>query len=234
MIDPTASTGETASIWPRYRGWPVFIAYALGVAALWAGLDAVLGLSSGATQAPTDSGWLTGLFQRLPDSQFKIFLAILAAAALLYAMGQLLTVRRERSWLIGPCFVGPNDWAQTLLFARPRDLYIEVPEKGQHATRLRHHVQFGLEDALAPLSALLWAFPMLGFLGTIAGLSDAVARLPAALESDDVGSVLDGLHLAFDTTMIGLLATLLLFPITIWIDQARGPLIKARQDLDTP
>lgn len=58
-----------------------------------------------------------------------------------------------------------------------------------------------------------WAqtmFTSLGFLGTIIGVSLAVAGLRAAMTRNDPGELIVGLSTAFDTTFLGLVGALLL------------------------
>jgi len=69
----------------------------------------------------------------------------------------------------------------------------------------------------------IWAIPILGFLGTVIGVSDAVAGFTGTLESSsDIGglktglkSITSGLGTAFDTTFVALsMAMLLTFPVS--------------------
>ncbi|HMP76742.1 MAG TPA: MotA/TolQ/ExbB proton channel family protein [Kiritimatiellia bacterium] len=70
--------------------------------------------------------------------------------------------------------------------------------------------------------ALMWAIPILGFIGTVNGLGAAVAGFGVMGESADVGAIKEaigqvtvGLGIAFDTTLLALiLTTLLMFPLT--------------------
>ena len=56
----------------------------------------------------------------------------------------------------------------------------------------------------------LTAYPMLGFLGTVVGLSGAIESLPNAIGNPDaLRPVLTELHVAFDTTLIGLVGALI-------------------------
>ena len=67
------------------------------------------------------------------------------------------------------------------------------------------------------LKVFIWAMPILGFIGTVMGVSDAVAGLSATLENaSDVSAVTDsmkgvfgGLGTAFDTTLIALVMSLI-------------------------
>jgi biopolymer transport protein ExbB/TolQ len=57
----------------------------------------------------------------------------------------------------------------------------------------------------APLLLGISAFPILGFLGTVVGLSGAIENLPDAIDDKTkLGAVMDDLHVAFDTTLLGL------------------------------
>src|SRR6185436_3171733 len=70
------------------------------------------------------------------------------------------------------------------------------------------------------LKAFLWAIPLLGFIGTVIGLSHAIGGMDFRnLEEvskivDSISSVTSGLGTAFDATLLGLvLAVLLNFPM---------------------
>ncbi len=70
------------------------------------------------------------------------------------------------------------------------------------------------------LKVFLWAIPILGFIGTVMGLSVAVGSLamgdnadPEALKSS-INSLTGGLGVAFDTTLLGLILSMLMsFPM---------------------
>lgn len=73
----------------------------------------------------------------------------------------------------------------------------------------------------ALLKVFLWAIPILGFIGTVLGLSTAMAGFGAADMSDmdalrdSVSGITSGLSTAFNTTLLGLiLAIILIFPIS--------------------
>lgn len=71
------------------------------------------------------------------------------------------------------------------------------------------------------LKVFLWAIPILGFIGTVLGLSVAVGSLamgdtssPEALKSS-INSLTGGLGVAFDTTLLGLILSMLMsFPLS--------------------
>lgn len=72
----------------------------------------------------------------------------------------------------------------------------------------------------ALVKVFLWAIPILGFIGTVMGLSVAVGSLamgdntdPEALKAS-INSLTEGLGVAFDTTLLGLILSILMsFPL---------------------
>ncbi|MFM7182071.1 MAG: MotA/TolQ/ExbB proton channel family protein [Verrucomicrobiales bacterium] len=71
------------------------------------------------------------------------------------------------------------------------------------------------------LKVFLWAIPILGFIGTVQGLSTAVSSLsagstdPEALKAS-INNLTGGLGVAFDTTLLGLILSMILsFPMAI-------------------
>ncbi|WP_273523271.1 MotA/TolQ/ExbB proton channel family protein [Rhodosalinus sediminis] len=65
---------------------------------------------------------------------------------------------------------------------------------------------------LAPLTYAVFALPLMGFLGTVVGISGAIGELGAVVASDDrsaaLARVLADLKFAFDTTLVGLAGVL--------------------------
>jgi biopolymer transport protein ExbB/TolQ len=63
---------------------------------------------------------------------------------------------------------------------------------------------------LVPLQFSIWVLPLLGFIGTVVGITQAIAGLDKVLEvsrlatSGGLDKVLAGLRFAFDTTFVGL------------------------------
>lgn len=82
----------------------------------------------------------------------------------------------------------------------------------------------------APLSFVVWVMPLLGFIGTVIGITQAISGLEevAAVASRSGGGLADvlvGLRFAFDTTFMGLL---LVIPVMVTI----LPLRATAQKLD--
>ncbi len=76
-----------------------------------------------------------------------------------------------------------------------------------------------ITGSYALLKVFLWAIPILGFIGTVQGLSQAVSSLsagstdPEALK-ESINSLTSGLGVAFDTTLLGLILSMIMsFPM---------------------
>ena len=69
----------------------------------------------------------------------------------------------------------------------------------------RAHADYGL------VRTVIWAMPMLGFLGTVIGITLAIGKLlPKSLE-DSLPLVISGLSVAFDTTALAICLTIVVF-----------------------
>lgn len=103
------------------------------------------------------------------------------------------------------------------------ELFENRPDNGEVAAFLSTQSDIDANRSNGSYSLLkvfLWAIPILGFIGTVMGLSTAVASLsmgdtsdPEALKSS-INSLTGGLGVAFDTTLLGLILSMLMsFPM---------------------
>jgi len=83
------------------------------------------------------------------------------------------------------------------------------------------------------LNVFIWAIPILGFIGTVQGLGDAVGGLSSSLEGaadvesikKSLGGITGGLGVAFDTTLVALIMSLFLkFPAS-WLQKKEEDLL---------
>ena len=81
-----------------------------------------------------------------------------------------------------------------------------------------------VESSYSIIKVFIWAIPILGFIGTVMGISAAIGSFATALQGvEDVavlkqglGSVTGGLGVAFDTTLLALILSLILmFPTSM-------------------
>lgn len=81
-----------------------------------------------------------------------------------------------------------------------------------------------MESSYLIVSAFVWAIPVLGFIGTVLGLSTAIGEFGGVLQTDDdmslvkdkLQGVTAGLSTAFETTLQGLLAALVVQLAIVW------------------
>lgn len=80
-------------------------------------------------------------------------------------------------------------------------------------------------DGYGMVRMILWAMPMLGFLGTVIGIALAMGKLsPQALETS-LPEVMAGLTVAFDTTALALALTIALFFTLFLISRSENELL---------
>jgi biopolymer transport protein ExbB/TolQ len=87
------------------------------------------------------------------------------------------------------------------------------------------------QDSYALVRIIVWAIPMLGFLGTVVGITEALGDLdPKQLSTSietAVKGLTDGLYVAFDTTAIALIFAMILMFIQFFIDKVETQLLGA-------
>jgi biopolymer transport protein ExbB/TolQ len=66
-----------------------------------------------------------------------------------------------------------------------------------------------LDNSYSLIRFITWAIPILGFLGTVLGITKAIAGVTPEVLEKSLSSVTEGLSLAFDTTAVGLALTML-------------------------
>jgi hypothetical protein len=116
-------------------------------------------------------------------------------------------VRRLRSGLE---YVGRRDSAESL------------DEQLKHLADLdadRVHGSYGL------LRLIVWAIPILGFLGTVIGITMAIASLRVDALEESMVEVTAGLGVAFDTTALALALSIILMFTQHYVDRAEGSLL---------
>ena len=94
------------------------------------------------------------------------------------------------------------------------------------------------QDSYALVRIVIWATPMLGFLGTVVGITDALGDLGRELSNSTGGEagnslntamqgLLAGLYVAFDTTAIALCFSIVLMFIQFMLDRGESQLLAA-------
>lgn len=200
---------------PYFRPWPPFFALiALIVLPFMVArdlgsdlLDAML-LQADRLE-PLIGQWGIEFLGRALGDTMRLGFLLTIAGVLLYGILQLIALRTDRAWALAHPETRPYGWVQVAYAISGRQ-----PGAGR-GRYLSDCAAWGGDALLAPLRLGSTVFPMLGFLGTIVGLSGAIADLPSAVRNTDgLGPVLSDLYVAFDTTVLGLVGAILCLVLT--------------------
>jgi len=127
----------------------------------------------------------------------------------------------------------PQSWHDSYLVRRLREA-LEFVYRKNSAAGLDEEIRYlsdldvgRMQSSYALLWFIIWAVPIMGFLGTIIGITKAVGNLsPQALEKS-LSGVTTGLGVAFDTTALSLsLATVLMF-IKYFVERSENALLSS-------
>jgi biopolymer transport protein ExbB/TolQ len=151
--------------------------------------------------------------------------------------GQTLT---EVPRLLGQLAELPPSSQQSYLGRRMRDALEFVQRQGDTA-QLNDELKYLSEmdmarqhDSFALVRIITWATPMLGFLGTVIGITQALGDLDAGQLATDIQGAMDGLlsglYVAFDTTALALSLSVVLMFAMFAIDRLETQLL-AQVDL---
>ena len=108
----------------------------------------------------------------------------------------------------------PRRFKRTYLVARVADV-LEFLRSRRSASELDDQLRsladvdaMSLEGSYALTRFITWAIPILGFLGTVLGITGAITGITPEKLEKDLSAVTDGLALAFDATALGLALTM--------------------------
>lgn len=95
-----------------------------------------------------------------------------------------------------------------------------------------------METSYAVVRGFIWAIPVLGFIGTVLGLSEAIGGFGAVLEqADDMSQIADslrgvtsGLSTAFETTLVALVAALVIQLLLTFLKKEEEEFLDACSD----
>ncbi|MDX1963802.1 MAG: MotA/TolQ/ExbB proton channel family protein [Pirellulales bacterium] len=85
------------------------------------------------------------------------------------------------------------------------------------------------QQSYSLLRIIIWAIPILGFLGTVIGITEAIANLSPQQLEESLPEVTSGLGVAFDTTAIALAFSMVLMFLQHYVNQIEETLL-ARVD----
>ena len=91
-----------------------------------------------------------------------------------------------------------------------------------------------VDSSYAMLKVLIWGIPILGFIGTVIGISDAVQHFTGAVQRANelevvktaLGNVTKGLAVALDTTLLSLILSMVIMFPNNWVQKTEEDLLR--------
>jgi biopolymer transport protein ExbB/TolQ len=83
------------------------------------------------------------------------------------------------------------------------------------------------ENTFSLVRFITWAIPILGFLGTVLGITAAISGVTPEVLEKNLSQVTDGLALAFDATALGLGLTMITMFLTFLVDRAEQSVLES-------
>jgi hypothetical protein len=213
--EPALPAAAALSLTRRFVMPPLVLSLVVSIAAVTSFLVLAMPLEGEVGEA------LNPWFDRFLGNAFSAAIAAVFLAAVLYAALQNLGVAVDRNrfrLLDVPPRTASSSWLALLsgrsffpgIVADDRETTIHddsyAAEERYGLTRRRY-----VDQGLAPLRFIVWVLPMLGFIGTVVGISGSITGLESVIGSDGgrqaaagLITVLEGLRFAFDTTLLGL------------------------------
>jgi hypothetical protein len=153
---------------------------------------------------------------------FQALMLVLFIAALVYCMAQIIGIqldlrrlKNSRKTRHGQAFSA----IAAFVLSRPFERFSKPDSFGK--AKWQTYSDKGAKDLIAPIKLLTQVFPLLGFLGTIAGIASSLNYLPTGDDnSGNIGLLTQSLYTAFDTTFIGLTASFVLLVTAFYLESA--------------
>lgn len=228
---------------PKRRMGATAIAIVLGVP-LAAGVLALV------NYGPLHGGTLSRYLEHTAE-QIEVIMCCIALSALGV---KLFTLLPERAALAGQLLPAWNGKAVPVSEARALQAELEIQpgrlkntylgrriaavleflsSRGS-AAELDDHMRFLAETDTLAMDAsyslvrfITWAVPILGFLGTVLGITKAISGVDPATLEKNLGQVTGGLAEAFDTTALALSLTMVIMFISFLIERMETSIIEA-------
>jgi len=133
----------------------------------------------------------------------------------------------------------PSRLRQTQLARRFSNVGAYVKDRSA-ATGLEDHLKYlaelaaeRLHTSYALVRTITWAIPILGFLGTVMGITIAIGNLDFAAYDTSMEGVIGGLAVAFDTTSLALVLSLVLVFISFVVERGEQEILSRVEDFGT-
>ncbi len=127
----------------------------------------------------------------------------------------------------------------TSFICRIRDVCAYVRRR-QSANGLEEHLKYlaelsaeRLQASYALVRTITWAVPIIGFLGTVIGITIAIANVTPDQLDTSLGEVTSGLAVAFDTTALALALSIVLVFSSFLVERSEQRILADVEDLGT-
>jgi biopolymer transport protein ExbB/TolQ len=118
-------------------------------------------------------------------------------------------------------------WRDVGMFLAGRKSAVGLDEHLKHLAELASE---RMADSYSLIRTITWAVPILGFLGTVIGITIAIANVtPEQLETS-LGEVTGGLGVAFDTTALALALSIVLVFATFIVERSEQQILSRVED----
>nr|VFJ44632.1 MAG: MotA/TolQ/ExbB proton channel family protein [Candidatus Kentron sp. FM]VFJ53501.1 MAG: MotA/TolQ/ExbB proton channel family protein [Candidatus Kentron sp. FM]VFK06336.1 MAG: MotA/TolQ/ExbB proton channel family protein [Candidatus Kentron sp. FM] len=155
-----------------------------------------------------------------PALMLFLFFIFLVYAGI-QSIGLAMDMRRHRQHSMGMSARNlPIRWATLIapLLGRPTSRFTRIAQWSNGDWRA--YCEQAPIALLSPITLAVQTFPLFGFVGTIAGIASALKYLPTGDNADaSIASLTASLYTAFDTTFIGLIASLTLMLLSYGMEQ---------------
>jgi biopolymer transport protein ExbB/TolQ len=159
----------------------------------------------------------------------------------LIANGDAVARADRSAWLEAHWLAQPALMRASWIGKRIAEIIERQIKRGKHSlleTDIRELAEADADaqyESYAIVRIVSWAMPMLGFLGTVIGISDTLGQLDTELLASQSQAALkqmtSGLFVAFDTTAVGLVLTMLAIFIQFSISRVETGLLSEMDDV---
>jgi hypothetical protein len=126
----------------------------------------------------------------------------------------------------------PGRWQETYIVSRIRAILHFLWKRGSAGElddqlRALSDTDFlALESSYSLTRFITWAIPILGFLGTVLGITASISGVTPDVLENDLSKVTDGLALAFDATALGLALTMITMFLSFLTEKAETRILE--------
>lgn len=125
----------------------------------------------------------------------------------------------QRARLLGPHLATTEFMRRLQYLCRWLALKVDAEGIDAVAQRLQEQAEQRLAESYTLVKTITWAIPILGFLGTVIGITLAVANITPEQLENSLNDVTAGLAVAFDTTALSLILSIILVFLSFVIER---------------